>query len=189
MTWGRTGPCAYRCSFFFQNNGHKEIDTTNKAMNLAATKKTPRRRKDLNGAKQTMNIVICALSIVLAAGSAFAAENGMGFYLLGQRGQGAGVLPPEGVFFSLPSHYYSGDTSDSQELPFNGKNNDTDYRTGTEFHLEASVFYQFTPVFPAGLNGYHYQQITDDSGQGAELGSLKGRVCPGHSRSAPSLFP
>jgi hypothetical protein len=28
------------------------------------------------------------------------------------RGQGAGVLPPvEGVFFSLPSYYYSGDAS------------------------------------------------------------------------------
>ena len=44
----------------------------------------------------------------------------MGFYILGQRGQGAGVLPPEGVFFSLPSYYYSGDSSSSEELPFNG---------------------------------------------------------------------
>ena len=292
---------------------------TNKAMNLDAAKEMPIRWKGLNGKKQAMKIIVCAVLLALSAGSAFAAEGGSGFYLLGQRGQGAGVLPPEGVFFSLPSYYYSGDASNSEELPFNGtadlgidadifivmptaiwvtpvnvfggdlafsgtyvygkadlsaeagiaippvieasvelnddrwtagdpvfsafvgwhgenqhylvaasvnipdagsdydegrlanvalnrwagditvagtwmfpqenielsgatgvtfngKNDDTDYETGTEFHLEASVFYQFTPSFSAGINGYHYRQITEDSGQGAELGSFKGRV-------------
>ncbi len=85
-------------------------------------------------------------------------------------------------------------------VTFNGKNDDTDYETGTEFHLEASVFYQFTKAFSAGVNGYHYRQISDDSGQGAALGSFKGRVTAlgaglsGHFRwpdpafSQPSLF-
>jgi hypothetical protein len=295
----------------------KEIDMTITVMNLVAAKEKPRCLKNLNCAKQAMTIVVCMMLLVLSAGSVLAAEGGSGFYLLGQRGQGAGVLPPEGVFFSLPTYYYSGDASNSEELPFggtldqgidaeillvmptaiwvtpvnvfggdlafsgtyvygnadlsadaaiaippvfdasielqddrwaagdpafsalvgwhgenhhylvatsvnvpvgdyddgrlsnvalnrwatditvsgtwlfpqdnielsgatgitfNGKNDDTDYRTGTEFHLEASVFYQFTPAFSAGINGYHYQQLTGDSGQGAELGDLKGRV-------------
>jgi len=61
-------------------------------------------------------------------------------------------------------------------ITFNGKNDDTDYETGTEFHLEASAFYQFTPAFSAGVNGYHYQQLSGDSGAGATLGDFKGRV-------------
>ncbi|MBW1752670.1 MAG: transporter, partial [Deltaproteobacteria bacterium] len=61
-------------------------------------------------------------------------------------------------------------------ITFNGKNDDTDYETGTEFHLEASTFYQFTPAFSAGVNGYHYQQLSGDSGAGATLGDFKGRV-------------
>jgi len=272
--------------------------------------------------KQNLLCVMCLMCLlVVMTGPTYAAEGGSGFYLLGQRGQGAGVLPPEGVFFSMPTYYYSGDASNSEELPFNGtadlgidaellillptaiwvtpvnvfggdlafsgtyvygnadlsayaavaippvieasvdlqddrwvagdpafsaligwhgenqhylvaasvnvpanvpasdyddgrlsnvalnrwaqditvsgtwifpqdnielssatgitfngKNDDTDYRTGTEFHLEASFFYQFTPTFSAGINGYHYQQLTGDSGQGAELGNFKGRV-------------
>ncbi|WP_167505837.1 SphA family protein [Desulfosediminicola flagellatus] len=61
-------------------------------------------------------------------------------------------------------------------ITFNGENDDTDYETGTEFHLEASAFYQFTPAFSIGLNGYHYQQISGDSGAGATLGDFEGRV-------------
>ncbi|MGB6011375.1 MAG: transporter, partial [Desulfobacterales bacterium] len=61
-------------------------------------------------------------------------------------------------------------------ITFNGKNDDTKYETGTEFHLEASVFYQFTPTFSIGVNGYHYQQLSGDSGAGATLGDFKGRV-------------
>ena len=245
-------------------------------------------------------------------------EGGSSFYLLGQRGQDAGVLPPvEGVFFSLPNYYYSGDASVSRGLPvggaitfgldanvfltmptaiwvtsadlfggdlafsgtfvygnsdvsaklalgipdiiqreislsddlwavgdpvfgallgwhgenydytfaatvnvpvgsydagslanislnrwagdftgagtwlfaeksielsgalgftFNGENEDTKYETGTEFHLEAALFYNFSPKFSIGLNGYHYDQLTGDSGAGAALGDFKGRV-------------
>ncbi|MBW2193982.1 MAG: transporter [Deltaproteobacteria bacterium] len=81
-------------------------------MNLATTKGTPRRWKGLNCAKQAVIIIACAALLALSAGSAVAAEGGSSFYLLGQRGQGAAVLPPvEGVFFALPTYYYSGDTS------------------------------------------------------------------------------
>ena len=249
---------------------------------------------------------------------AFAAEGGSSFYLLGQRGQGAGVLPPvEGVFLAVPNYLYSGDASVSRGLPiggavsfgvdadifltlptaiwvtsadlfggdlafsgtfvygnadlsakltleipdiiqqevalsddrwavgdpvfstlvgwhgenhhymiaasinvpvgsydagrlanvslnrwvldlttagtwmfaennmevsgamgftFNGENDDTKYETGTEFHLEAAVFYHFSEAFSIGLNGYHYEQISGDSGTGATLGDFKGRV-------------
>ncbi len=58
--------------------------------------------------------------LALSAGSAVAAEGGSSFYLLGQRGQGAGILPPEGAFFSMPNYIYSGDTSSSEDLPFGG---------------------------------------------------------------------
>ncbi len=71
-------------------------------------------------------------------------------------------------------------------ITFNGENDDTNYETGTEFHLEASAFYQFTPKFSAGLNGYYYNQLSGDSGSGATLGDFKGRVAaigPGMSGS------
>jgi hypothetical protein len=249
---------------------------------------------------------------------AIGAEGGSSFYLLGQRGQGAGVLAPvEGVFFAIPNYLYSGDASVSRGLPiggavsfgvdadifltmptaiwvtsadlfggdlaftgtfvygnadvsaklaleipdiiqqevalsddrwavgdpvfstllgwhgedyhylvtasinlpvgsydagrlanvalnrwaldittagtwmfaeksmevssalgftFNGENDDTKYETGTEFHLEAGIFYHFSEAFSIGLNGYHYEQISGDSGAGATLGDFKGRV-------------
>jgi len=274
-------------------------------------------------------VVVAALALLAIPGApAVAAEGGSSFYLLGQRGQGAGIAPPvEGVFFALPNYYYSGDASGSRSLPiggavslgldaevfltlptviwltpadlfggdlgfsgtfvygnadltanaavsipdiidrevalsddrwtmgdpvvsaflgwhgenhhylvttsvnipagnydagrlsnvslnrwvgdltaagtwlfpqanielssaagvtFNGKNDDTEYKTGTELHLEASAFYQFTKDFSAGINGYYYDQVSGDSGDGATLGDFEGRVAglgPGLSGS------
>jgi hypothetical protein len=59
---------------------------------------------------------------------------------------------------------------------FNGENPDTDYKTGTEFHLEGAVMKHFSKDFAVGVAGYHYQQVTGDSGSGALLGPFKGRV-------------
>jgi hypothetical protein len=59
---------------------------------------------------------------------------------------------------------------------FNSENPDTDYKTGTEFHLEYALIQHFSQQFSAGLVGYHYQQVTGDSGAGATLGAFKGRV-------------
>jgi len=263
-------------------------------------------------------LTVIGLVLCIFTQPVFAAEGGSSFYLLGQRGQGAGILPPvEGVFFSLPNYIYSGDASASRGLPiggaitfgvdadvfltmptaiwvtpadllggdlafsgtfvygnsdvsaklalgipdiiqrevalsddewavgdpvfgallgwhgenynytfaatlnvpvgsydagslanvalnrwafdittagtwlfaqksielsgalgftFNGENDDTKYDTGTEFHLEAAFFYHFSEAFIIGINGYHYQQITGDSGAGATLGDFEGRV-------------
>jgi len=59
---------------------------------------------------------------------------------------------------------------------FNWENPDTDYQTGTEFHVEFALLQHFSPKFAAGIAGFHYQQVTGDSGAGAVLGDFEGRV-------------
>ena len=59
---------------------------------------------------------------------------------------------------------------------FNGENDDTNYETGTEFHVEAALMQHLSKALAIGLTGYHYQQVTGDSGAGATLGSFKGRT-------------
>lgn len=44
----------------------------------------------------------------------------------------------------------------------NEKNQATDYRTGDEFHIDATIAQYFSESFSVGLVGYHYQQVTDD---------------------------
>ncbi|MDP2355718.1 MAG: transporter [Beijerinckiaceae bacterium] len=61
-------------------------------------------------------------------------------------------------------------------LTFNGNNPTTNYKTGTEFHVEAAVMQHFSKSFAIGLAGYHYRQLTGDSGSGAVLGAFKGEV-------------
>jgi hypothetical protein len=68
------------------------------------------------------------------------------------------------------------DVSGKAGLTFNGTNRFTDYKTGTEFHLEGSVERIFSKSFSAGIQGYRFQQISGDKGAGATLGSFKGRV-------------
>ena len=59
---------------------------------------------------------------------------------------------------------------------FNGENDDTNYKSGTEFHVEFAVMQHLSKAFAVGVTGYHYQQVTGDSGAGATLGSFKGRT-------------
>lgn len=59
---------------------------------------------------------------------------------------------------------------------FNWENPDTDYKNGTEFHVEFALLQHFSKKFAAGVAGFHYQQITGDSGAGARLGDFEGRV-------------
>ena len=66
--------------------------------------------------------------------------------------------------------------SASAGITFNGENSDTDYETGDEFHLEFAALKHVSQEFSFGLVGYHYEQITGDSGSGAVLGGFKGRV-------------
>ena len=64
-------------------------------------------------------------------------------------------------------------------VDFNTKNNDTEYRTGDQFHLDVTVA-EHLPLFGGligvGATGFYYQQINGDSGSGAVLGDLKGRT-------------
>lgn len=56
----------------------------------------------------------------------------------------------------------------------NTKNEDTDYRTGSEFHLDAMFNQFFSDTFAIGLHGYYFKQVDGDSGSGAILGDFKG---------------
>lgn len=68
------------------------------------------------------------------------------------------------------------DISAKAGVTFNGTNSYTDYKTGTEFHAEGAVEKAFSPALSAGVLGYHFEQISGDSGDGAALGDFKGRV-------------
>jgi hypothetical protein len=68
------------------------------------------------------------------------------------------------------------DVSGKTGLTFNGENEDTEYETGTEFHVEAAVEKIFSPSWSAGVQAYHFSQISGDSGPGATLGDFKGQV-------------
>ena len=61
---------------------------------------------------------------------------------------------------------------------WNTKNDDTDYQTGTQLHVDSTVI-QYMPLLwgftGIGLSGYWYQQISDDSGSGAVVGGFKAK--------------
>lgn len=63
-------------------------------------------------------------------------------------------------------------------ITFNTENDDTDYRSGSAFHVDASV-QQILPVgqgfVTVGFNAFYYDQIEGDSGSGANLGDFEGR--------------
>jgi hypothetical protein len=59
---------------------------------------------------------------------------------------------------------------------FNSRNDDTDYKTGTEFHLDFAANQFLFESFAIGVRGYFYQQLTGDSGSGAILGDFKGEA-------------
>lgn len=62
-------------------------------------------------------------------------------------------------------------------LTFNGNNAKTKYRTGTGLHLETAISRDIGgPGTTLGAIGYYYQQISDDSGDGAVLGGFRGRT-------------
>ena len=61
-------------------------------------------------------------------------------------------------------------------VTLNTENPDSNYKSGTDFHVEFAAMQHFSKQFAAGLVGYHYQQLTGDSGSGAVLGDFKGRV-------------
>ena len=56
----------------------------------------------------------------------------------------------------------------------NDKNDDTDYETGNELHMDFMFNQFFSETFAAGIHGYYYKQLEGDSGSGALLGDFKG---------------
>jgi len=58
---------------------------------------------------------------------------------------------------------------------FNTKNNDSNYKSGNEFHFDFALNrHYFTQNYAIGIQGYYYRQILGDSGSGALLGSFEG---------------
>jgi hypothetical protein len=95
----------------------------------------------------------------------------------------------EGALANLAFHRWAGDASLAMTwrdkdwdvsgkvgLTANGENKDTLYTTGAELHLEAAVEKTFSKTWSAGLQAYHFDQLSGDSGPGAVLGPFKGRV-------------
>jgi hypothetical protein len=64
-------------------------------------------------------------------------------------------------------------------IDFNEKNDDTDYKSGNQAHFEGTVAQHF-PFWgggaSAGVTGFWYQQVTGDSGSGANFGDFKARA-------------
>ena len=77
------------------------------------------------------------------------------------------------TWFDASSGY---ELSSTAGFTFNGENDSTNYKTGTEFHVEFAALKHISSAFSFGLAGYHYQQISDDSGTGASLGGFRGRT-------------
>jgi hypothetical protein len=64
-------------------------------------------------------------------------------------------------------------------MDFNTENNDTHYKSGTQFHVDGTLA-QHLPLLGGlagvGVSGYWYDQVTGDSGSGATFGDFKGRT-------------
>ncbi len=62
---------------------------------------------------------------------------------------------------------------------FNTENEDTDYQSGTQVHVDGTLAQHF-PLFGGlaggGVSAYYYKQVTADSGDGATLGDFKGKT-------------
>ena len=62
---------------------------------------------------------------------------------------------------------------------FNTENPNTDYQSGTQFHVDGTLAQHFPllgGLAGVGMNGFWYDQITGDSGSGAIFGDFEGRT-------------
>jgi hypothetical protein len=75
-------------------------------------------------------------------------------------------------------------TEKTSKLQFNGaigftfsaENDETDYKSGNDFHFEWAIGREISQGLMIGIVGYDYRQLSGDSGSGATLGSFKGSV-------------
>ena len=56
---------------------------------------------------------------------------------------------------------------------YNTENEDTNYKSGDEFHIDYIINQYLSDSWAIGLQGFYYEQLSGDSGDGAELGSFK----------------
>jgi hypothetical protein len=68
------------------------------------------------------------------------------------------------------------DVSGKAGYTVNGENEDTNYDSGNEIHLEGSVSKALNPKWTLGAQAYYLNQVSGDSGDGARLGAFKGEV-------------
>ncbi|MGX1786584.1 SphA family protein [Bosea sp. NPDC055332] len=68
------------------------------------------------------------------------------------------------------------DISATVGFEINGKNKDTDYRSGNAFHADLAITQYLSKEFSIGVIASHYQQVSGDGGSGATLGPYKGRT-------------
>lgn len=61
-------------------------------------------------------------------------------------------------------------------IMFNSENPSTNYRTGTEFHMDFMINQFVSEDLALGLHGYVLHQLTGDSGAGALLGDFRGEA-------------
>jgi len=61
---------------------------------------------------------------------------------------------------------------------FNTENDDTNYKSGQEFHTDCTVGYHINKSWALGIGGYYYDQTTEDEQDGVKAGSdgFEGRV-------------
>lgn len=64
-------------------------------------------------------------------------------------------------------------------IDINEENSDTHYKSGRQFHLDGTLAQHF-PLWGglagAGISGFYYKQVSDDSGSGATLGDFRAKT-------------
>lgn len=61
-------------------------------------------------------------------------------------------------------------------ITYNFENGDTNYQNGVDGHIDLAVSQFLNEQLHIGIVGYIYQQLSGDSGSGAELGDFESRV-------------
>ena len=62
---------------------------------------------------------------------------------------------------------------------YNTENPDTDYKSGSQFHLDGTLAQHFPfagGISSVGVTGYYYDQISDDTGSGAVFGAFRAKT-------------
>ena len=59
---------------------------------------------------------------------------------------------------------------------YNTENDDTDYQSGQEVHIDLLLNQFLSETFAIGIHAFHLHQITGDTGDGALLGGYKARI-------------